>query len=67
MSETGGIFVMLEAIRRLRKLNSSLKALFVGQPADYIKDKFWDFFRKNNLQDSIEVTGKLPYREIQRF
>lgn len=64
MSRTGGIFVMLEAVALLKKRYKKLKVLFVGQPVRYIEQQFYDFVREHELEDTIEVTGKVPYPEV---
>jgi len=64
MSKTGGIFVMLEAMAILKKRNKDFKALLIGQPAVYVEDEFYKFVNENDLQDTVEITGKVPYEQV---
>lgn len=64
MSETGGIFVMLEAVALLKQRYKNLRALFIGQPVVYIEERFYNFIKERGLEDTIEVTGRMPYPKV---
>jgi glycosyltransferase involved in cell wall biosynthesis len=64
MSQTSGIFVILEAIKMVRKSIPSLKCLFIGQPLDNIISEVNEYIRQNDLNECIEFTGRLPHADI---
>lgn len=64
MSETGGILVMLEAIAFLRQKRKNLKALLIGQPVEYVEKQFYNFIKEKGLEDTIEITGRVPYKKV---
>jgi glycosyltransferase involved in cell wall biosynthesis len=64
MSETGGIFVMLGAISKLKQKFPQLKVLLIGEPVIYIADRFNKYIDDNKLNDTIIITGKTPYRNV---
>jgi len=64
MSQTGGIFVMLEAIAILKKRLPGLRAIFIGQPVEYVEKRFYKFIREKGLLKTIEVTGRVPYSQV---
>jgi len=67
MSENGGIFDMLNAIKLVKKSIPGVKALFIGKPLIHIKDNFDVFISENVLWDNIMVTGKVPHSEVQNY
>jgi glycosyltransferase involved in cell wall biosynthesis len=64
MSETGGIFVMLEAIEKLKEKYPRIKVLLIGEPVVYIAERFYKFVEEKKLNDIITITGKVPYRQV---
>lgn len=64
LSKWKGAFEMLECIRLLRDRCGSIRVLFVGEPVEYIKKDFYEFIREKNLEDSVEITGRVPYARV---
>lgn len=64
LSKDKGAFVMLEAIRLLRERCKKFRALLIGEPRRYIKEKFYQYIREHKLDESLEVTGHLPYQRV---
>jgi len=67
ISETGGILVMLEAIALLKKKHKNLRALLIGQPVEYIEERFYNFIKEKGLEDTIEITGRIPYPKVPKL
>lgn len=64
LSEIKGAFEMLEVVRLLKDRRKDFKALFIGQPVRYIEERFNDFIKDNQLENYVEITGRLQYKEM---
>jgi glycosyltransferase involved in cell wall biosynthesis len=61
MSYTSGTLVLLDAIAELHRRGRAVRALFIGKPS---LAHFDQHVAERNLQESIEVTGRLTYDQI---
>jgi len=64
LSRTGGLFVMLEAIRIVQKKLSHVKCVFAGSIEAGLVAEVEDFLESNNLKNNIEFIGLLPHEQI---
>jgi glycosyltransferase involved in cell wall biosynthesis len=64
ISKDAGAFVMLEAVRLLRRRYSQLRVLFVGEPRRYIRNEFYRRIKEYGLEECIEITGRVPYQKV---
>jgi len=64
MSQTGGIFVMLEAVNIVKDKYPPLKCLFIGQPGGEIKQQVDEYLRQNDMGEHIEFTGRIPHADV---
>ena len=67
LSELKGAFEMLEAVRLLRERCGKIRVLFVGEPVKYIKEKFYKYINAHHLDDSLEITGRVPYEKVSKL
>lgn len=64
LSKDKGAFVILETLRLLRERYKKLRALLIGEPRRYIKEEFYQYIREHKIDESLEVTGNLPYERV---
>ena len=68
ITESKGIFPMLEAITNAKKKGHELKVIMVGSfPAPKIKPKVEKIIEREKLHDNIIFTGKIPIEEIANY
>jgi len=64
LSQDKGAFDFLKTIRLLRGRCDKFRALLIGEPRRYIREKFYQYIGEHKLDDCLEVTGHLPYKEV---
>ncbi len=64
MSKTSGTFVLLKAVKILKEKYPGIKVLLIGQPDENIKDNVEQFICINNLEENIEITGRVPHSKV---
>lgn len=64
LSQGKGAIDFLKIIRLLRGRCNKFRALLIGEPRRYIKEKFYQYIREHKLNDCFEITGHLPYQKV---
>lgn len=58
---------ILKAFHRLSKTYSNVHYYFVGSPDSTIKDELLEYIKKNQLENSVTVTGYIGLDEFTRY
>lgn len=64
MSDTSGIFIMLDAISSAEKQMPGLKCVLIGEPDNYYNTLITEYIAKNGLKEIVSITGRLPHKKV---